>query len=156
MSKENFAEKMKVAKEKKTKKEERIKEIIDLKAGDEIGVEVDGVEEKIVLDVEQAEDLNKQINDDVEVINVKVEPEIAVIETIVNLEENVKTSKEKIEAVEITSVETQVISSQFENFNGIIFNKNEPIFLTDKVLKDLLKLSNFKALVDSGVIKIGL
>jgi hypothetical protein len=39
-------------------------EIEKLKAGDEIGVEIDGKEETIVLDAEQAADLNEQIAED--------------------------------------------------------------------------------------------
>lgn len=38
-------------------------EEIELKEGEEIGVEINGVEEKIVLDAEQAHDLNKQLKE---------------------------------------------------------------------------------------------
>ncbi len=58
--------------------------------------------------------------------------------------------------IKITSSEIQVESSEFHNFGIVLFEKNKPTFLTDKVLDKLLELPNFKDLVDKGVIKIGL
>jgi hypothetical protein len=112
MSKENFAEKMKVAKEAKKAKE--MNEAYDAAIND--------------LPKEAFEDLD---------------------------ERELKSDKEK-QPIKITSTEIQVISSEFHNFGNALFEKNKPTFLTEKVLSDLEKLPNFKALVEKGVIKIGL
>ncbi len=70
--------------------------------------------------------------------------------------ESVKKEIENKKPVKITSSEIQVESSEFHNFGTVLFEKNKPTFLTDKVLDKLLELPNFKDLVDKGVIKIGL
>lgn len=120
MSKENFAEKMKIAKEAK-----KAKEAINFKAGDVIETDKG---ESIELDAQNAASLNEQIEEGYE---------------------------ENEAPTQITSTEIQVTSSEFHNFGIILFEKNKPTFLTDKVLDKLLEMPNFKDLIDRGVIKIG-
>lgn len=131
MSNENFAEKMKAAKEAK-----KAKEKVELKAGDIIETDKG---ESFELDAEQAASINAQIADE--------EKEEKFDEKISEVIENLPTK--------INSVEFQVISSEFNNFGIVLFEKDKPVFLTEKVLQELKKLPNFNDLVDKGVIKIG-
>lgn len=78
-------------------------------------------------------------------------PVVAVIKPELDIE-----LKPNEEPVKITSTEIEMVSSEFHNFGGIIFEKDKPILLTVKVLNELEKLPNFKDLVDKGVIVIEL